>query len=397
MQNNDHKFFVEINRYNYIFVIGREQNDNFEIIYFETVPIIGIEENKIQDLNSILNTFKENIFKIEKKFNITLGSVTLILDNFDYSFTSFTGYKKLNGSQLVKENITYLLNFLKSKVVEIENHKKIIHIFNSKFILDRKKIDNLPIGLFGNFYSHELSFFMIKNSDHKNIINIFNKCNLKIIKILSKNFLDGVNIINRSSKLESFFKIEINEKISRVIFFENSALRFAEDFNFGYDTTIKDISKITGLDKQVVKKILIESDFSGKTLKDEYLEKNFFEGKNFRKISKELILDIGLARFHELIEIMILKNINLKSFTNEKLPLFLTISDKSILKCYGDKLKNFFSNKGFGSIDFINQTNKKNDYVNANKLVQFGWKKEAVPFVNEKKSILARLFQQIFK
>ena len=397
MQNNDHKFFVEINRYNYIFVIGREQNDNFEIIYFETVPIIGIEENKIQDLNSILNTFKENIFKIEKKFNITLGSVTLILDNFDYSFTSFTGYKKLNGSQLVKENITYLLNFLKSKVVEIENHKKIIHIFNSKFILDRKKIDNLPIGLFGNFYSHELSFFMIKNSDHKNIINIFNKCNLKIIKILSKNFLDGVNIINRSSKLESFFKIEINEKISRVIFFENSALRFAEDFNFGYDTTIKDISKITGFDKQVVKKILIESDFSGKILKDEYLEKNFFEGKNFRKISKELILDIGLARFHELIEIMILKNINLKSFLNEKLPLFLTISDKSILKCYGDKLKNFFSNKGFGSIDFINQTNKKNDYVNANKLVQFGWKKEAVPFVNEKKSILARLFQQIFK
>ena len=62
----------------------------------------------------------------------------------------------------------------------------------------------------------------------------------------------------------------------------------------------------------MVKKILIESDFSEKFL-DEYLEKIFLK-ENFRKISKELILDIGLARFHELIEIMILKNINLKSF-----------------------------------------------------------------------------------
>ena len=37
--------------------------------------------------------------------------------------------------------------------------KKIFHIFNSKFFLDKKKIENLPIGLFGDFYSHELSFF----------------------------------------------------------------------------------------------------------------------------------------------------------------------------------------------------------------------------------------------
>ena len=40
----------------------------------------------------------------------------------------------------------------------IENNKTILHIFNSKYLLDKKKIENLPIGLFGNFYSHELSF-----------------------------------------------------------------------------------------------------------------------------------------------------------------------------------------------------------------------------------------------
>ena len=43
--------------------------------------------------------------------------------------------------------------------MKLKKQKKIIHIFNSKYILDKKNIENLPIGLFGNFYSQELSFF----------------------------------------------------------------------------------------------------------------------------------------------------------------------------------------------------------------------------------------------
>ena len=32
----------------------------------------------------------------------------------------------------MKENITYILNFLKSKINEVENKKTILHIFNTK-------------------------------------------------------------------------------------------------------------------------------------------------------------------------------------------------------------------------------------------------------------------------
>ena len=83
----------------------------------------------------------------------------LILDNFNYSLINFAGYRKLNGSQLVKENITYILNSLKSKISVVEDDKKVLHIFNSKYFLDKKEVENLPIGLFGDFYTHELSFF----------------------------------------------------------------------------------------------------------------------------------------------------------------------------------------------------------------------------------------------
>ena len=35
-------------------------------------------------------------------------------------------------------------------------------------------------------------------------------------------------------------------------------------------------------------------------------------------------------------------------------------------------------------------------YFNADKVVQFGWKKEAVPVILEKRSIIARLFDFLF-
>ena len=44
---------------------------------------------------------------LSQKLNYTFKEVILILDNFNYSLSSFAGYKKLNGAQLQKENITY--------------------------------------------------------------------------------------------------------------------------------------------------------------------------------------------------------------------------------------------------------------------------------------------------
>ena len=84
----------------------------------------------------------------------------------------------------MRENVTYILNSLKACVDETEPKKTILHIFNSKFNLDNKTIENLPIGLFGDFYAHELSFTLINKNDHKNLKTIFDKCNLKIKKIL---------------------------------------------------------------------------------------------------------------------------------------------------------------------------------------------------------------------
>ena len=135
--------FIEINKSDYIFLVGDENEQcNFILIYKCIVPIQGIENYRIINFNQVLSDIKKNIYLIESKFNFTFKDTVLIINNFNLSFINLTGFKKLNGSQILKENITYILNSLKSHVNETENKKTIIHIFNSKFNLDKKKIEN---------------------------------------------------------------------------------------------------------------------------------------------------------------------------------------------------------------------------------------------------------------
>ena len=329
MSNNSSTLFIEINNFEFIFiVVSNLEDDDFKIIYRTSVPLQGILNNKVFNYDLVLKIFKENIYLVEKKLNIFFKEVFLIVNNFSCSLISLSGYKKLNGSQLAKENITYILNSIKSKINEIENDKTIIHIFNSKFILDKKKIDNLPIGLFGNFYSHELSFFLMENTNFKNLNSILNECNLVLKKIVSRNFVECANLVNQNPKTETFLNIKIECTNSQVTFFENSSLKFIQDFKFGLDLIIKDIVKITELNAEIIHDILEDINFEKDYTNEELVDKKFFKNNNYKEIKKKLLFDIASARIQEFSEIILFKNVNLQSILNHNIPIFLMLDEK---------------------------------------------------------------------
>ena len=140
MKNNFPKLLIEINNFELIFVvIEKNENDHFSLLHLQKIPHQGLSEKRIDNFDLFLKLIQENIYLIERKIDYIFKEVILIIDNFNCSLISLSGFKKLNGSQLGKENVTYILNDLKSKLLEIEKEKTILHIFNSNFLLDKKK------------------------------------------------------------------------------------------------------------------------------------------------------------------------------------------------------------------------------------------------------------------
>ena len=389
--------YIEINNFNFVFFVCKiDEENNFHKIYEKVTPIEGIKNNCFSDLEKAFNTIKENIYLTEQKFNYTFKEIILILENLNSSLINVSGFKKLNGSQIVKENITYILNTLKSCVDENESKKTILHIFNSKFNLDNKNIENLPIGLFGDFYSHELAFVMLDQNNYKNLKNILEKCNLKIRKVLLKSFIKGVFISDKNINTENFFQIKFDENESKIFFFENNSLRFEQEFKFGINIILKDISKVTALKLSDVKTILKSFTFNEEILDDELLEQSFFEDSNYKKIKKKLIHDVAIARIQELLEILLFENVNLKFYNKLQKNIFFETKNDLEFKSIEEIFKKVFLSRENVNFNLIDNFSNDNMLRTANKLVQFGWKKEAIPITQSKKSLIARFFEALF-
>ena len=398
MQIDHSTLFIEINDKNYIFVAGvQDENQNLKVIEQIITPSVGIDKNKFISIDQASEEIKKNVSIIEKKLNYTFKDVTVVIDNFDYSCINISGFKKLNGSQVLKENISYILNSLKLAVTENEKQKTILHIFNSKSVLDGINVENLPIGLFGDFYSHELTFFLIENNDLKNIQKIFNKNNLNIKKVILKNFGEGVQLINQNKDIETFLKIKISEDISYINFFDNASFRYSEYFNFGTDIIFRDIEKICSLDNEIIRRFLSNSFSNKKSFNEnEILEENYFTKGNFRKIRKKLISDIADARINEIIDIIFNKNINIEFLKRNKIKIYLTIKDKQILENFKDCFKSYFSKNSNFEIYLVNDFEIDELIMNIANLSIYGWKKEAIPTTKLKNSLITRIFKSLF-
>ena len=396
--NNLPKLFISIGDLEISIIAGQNNDQNsLEILDKLILPIDSIIKNRIVDFDKITNIIKKNIFIIEQKVNYTFKDITVILNNFEISILNLCGFKKLNGTQIYKENITYIINSLKSCVDEFEENKKIIHIFNSEYSLDKKKLDNLPIGLFGDFYSHDLSFILINKNDNKNLENIFKQCNLRIKKILFESFVKSSLINDTNQKINTFFYVQVEDNKSKIFYVENDAIKFEQNFNFGTKIILNDICKITSLELSSVKNIISENKDIYKIPEEELLEKKYFDNQKYRKIKKNLIAKIAEARIKELFEKFFLKNINVKKIFELAGVIFLEINDQQHVSCFNQAYEKSFSFNYKHDVRIVKKPEIEQIICKADNITQFGWKKEAIPVIKSKKSFIIRILQKIFK
>ena len=220
-------------------------------------------------------------------------------------------------------------------------------------------------------------------------------CNLRVKKVFLKSFIQCANIDNNEN-CDTFFRIEIDKEGSNVTFFENSALKLSQSFNFGSNLIINDISKITSLEKDTIKNIIFNDNLEDTYNSSEFLEEKYFAKINYRKIKKKLLYEIAAARIQELSEIILTTNINTYTLLKKSVPIFLKINDTNIHRNFKKCFKYFFSKSDSYQITFIDNQPYEKLLDDTNKIAHFGWKSEAVPIISTKKSIIARFFDLLF-
>ncbi len=398
MKLNEPYLIIDLNDNKIIFfVVSFDEKKNFKILKNFSLDSSGIHNGRIIDIEVVSKLLKKTINDLEEDLNYFFSETTVIINPNQINCLNVSGYKKLNGAQISNEDITYILNDIKKIILDSEKNFFLVHLFNSNFSLDSDNLDNLPIGLFGDFYNQNMTFFLANQNILKNIKSVFNNCGLNIEKIILKSFVDGIHLLTNNQLQKNFTILRLEQNRINISLFKNKSFVFTEDFNFGFDLIIKDISKVCFLKISEVENFIKKVELKNKIEKNEesYLEKEYFFDSPFRKIKYQLIFDIITARLEEFFEICYQKNVNIKNLrNNDKLYVYVESYDfyrniQYVLE------KN--SIVGFNNIynNFTEQS-LTSSVTGACELISKGWEKEAIPIVNKKKSFISGFFSKLF-
>ena len=407
MNSEDSIGIIELGNINIKCLIFKiKDNNESEILSTSITSSEGIHNGIVVNLTKASKAIRSCISIAEKKAKILLKKINVVLEGPEFLSTKFTKHKKINGSKIHKDDIDFLLKEAKKQLILNDKKQSIIHIFNHNYVVDGNAFSDEPIGVYADSLSHEMTFITIPKNNLKNINQAFIDCDIEIERLISNTFALGAKLLNNKELEFGSILVDIGfEKISLGLF-KNLALVHSITLPMGINHITKDISKVCSLsmDESVVIRNNIDFSFqNNQNLFDAngYLKNSYFINSSFRKISKNLILNVIKARLDEIFE-TVKKQIIVPEFNLNSGIGFLLVGGGSYLpniekhceKFFGPRIKKLSDNNNEKETDL-----EKNfaSCLGALRIIKDGWETEAIPETVDKNakniSFLAKIFR----
>jgi len=407
MKLNNLNGVVEIGNINIKCIIFNVNNNVSEIISTSVTPSEGIHNGVIINVSRATNAIRKSISNAEKKAEILLKKIHVILEQPEFLCTRLSKHKKINGSKIYKDDIEFLLKEAKKQVTHNDIKQSIIHIFNHNYIVDGKKFIEEPIDVYADYLSHEMTFITMPKNNIKNISQIFSDCDIKIERFISNIFSLAANSLSYNDLHSGSVLIDFGFERTSIGIFKNLALINSATFPVGVNHITKDISKVCSLSLEESENIRnkINFLFEKENLifdNNDNLKSTFFIDSNFRKISKSLILNIVKYRINEIFEI-VKKHLTLNRFNTSANSKFFIAGGGSNLFNLDKSLSKFFD-INVKRVIASNKNNFKESFddqfascLGAMKIIIDGWETEAIPKKENNKNEKIGLLGKIFK
>ena len=131
--------YIEFGDHNLTLAVGEYDDElNFKILEKNILETSGYKDGEIINIEACSIDLKKALENIEKKTSFIFKRLNIISNFSDLESINLCGFKKLNGNQVLSEDISFILNDLRKNIIENENDKFILHLFNTKYELDKK-------------------------------------------------------------------------------------------------------------------------------------------------------------------------------------------------------------------------------------------------------------------
>ena len=277
------------------------------------------------------------ITSLENDTNEYIDNINLMIDSPKMLSVSFSLSKKLNGSQLKKKNIQFLVQEAKQQILKYYTNYNIVHIIINNYKIDGVDYSYFPDEIKCDFLSLDIFFICLPTDLVLYFKNIFAKSNILVDQIICSSYVKSIYYKDNIKLGGHISFIDVGFNKSSVISYYNHKILSLDVLPIGGNHITKDIS------------IILEMDLE----KSEQVKRNFGQNLkllNNKDISIKILQKIIFARTEEILELCA-KSIESNSYILGKNKLVL-MGDGSKVLDNQHKEKIFFSN----DIDFLEET-----------------------------------------
>ena len=374
-----------------------DKKSNYKLLNKKISQNLKIKKGKTFDYEYTSKKINEDIKNLEKESDKIFTDISIVVNEPETFSTNLSGFKKLNGAKVEKRDLDYILNEAKNSIQKNQENHSILHILNSKFILDKEKKNKIPLHIHGNDLSLHMTFISLPKNNLKNIKTLFDNSDLTINRVISKPFACGINLLNKNKGAKNFALINLDKEICSISLYEDSSLVFLKNFPFGTNSIYNDIIQLCSLSEKEARNIIKYFNFESKNeIDNKYVTKDLFTDSEFKKLSIKHINDIIKARISEILDYIYNKNKNLDYLSDKIFRVHLFFEDKDILENLSKLFKESLN---------IDQTKTQIELLHLNdfsalsgaaELIFKGWDKEVIPLSNKKKSVISSFFGRFF-
>ena len=383
-----------------------KNDDEVEILSTSITPSDGIYNDAIVNLSKAVNAIRVCISDAEKKAKTSLKKINVVFEQLDFLCTKFSNLKKINGSKIYRDDIEFLLKEAKKQLILNDTNQSIIHIFNHNYVVDGKISVEEPIGVYADLLTHEITFITAPKNNLKNIKQVFFDCDLEIERLISRTFALGTKLLSNTELKTGAVLINLDSEKVSLGLFKNLALVHSVTLPIGINHITKDISKVCSLDineSQVIKNNINFLFQNNQNIfdKNDYLKNSYFVNSNFRKISKNLILDVIKARLDEIFS-KLKKQLFLTDFKSGSVANVLLVGEGSNLLNLEKYCSNFFglNVRKIEKNSIAKGENLEENFISSLSAIQIikdGWETEAIPEKSIRNIEKISFFDKIFK
>jgi len=363
----------------------------------------GIHNSIIVNINDAIDSIRSCLIEAEKKSQIHLNKINVLIDPIEIITTRLTKFKKINGSKIEKDDVSFLLKEAK-KQVELNNSKlSNIHIFNYKYIVDNKLFKDFPFNIYVDQFSQENVFISVPKNILKNITKVFHSCDIEINKFISCSYALGICYFNQDQIDYGCGIIDMGYEKTSLALFKDSSLVHVSSFPIGSNHITKDIIRgcyLSEIESELIKKdISIINNLDRELNNNEFLSDKYFSETKFRKISSKFVRDIISARLDEILN-KIIKEINFLHAESIKQNLIFTGEGSrlnDLKKIANAKLSNYIFDTSLANFKPYRDINRELlACYGAVKILTEGFVSEAIAVPNKSHRDKSGFFTRIF-